>query len=76
MLTSYTETLLGFGGTVIIALIGWAIRLESRLSVQTALHTALIDLINSRHDEVDRRLTRIENALNGAMKKYNSDADK
>lgn len=52
----------------VIAIIGWAIRLESRVSVQDQKHLALKELIESRFDETSDRLDRIERVLNGALR--------
>ncbi len=50
----------------------WAIRLEGRVNMETQRVDDLKELINARFDGVSDRLLRIENALNGSIRKYNS----
>jgi hypothetical protein len=62
------ETLIGILGTGFLGMIGWVIQLGSRVSVAETRHEDLLELINTRFDEVSRRLDRIERAMNGALK--------
>lgn len=49
--------------TVVMAVIGWAFNINSRLSVVEAKHQALMELIESKFDDLGRRLERIEHKL-------------
>ena len=63
------EFLLGLTMTVVMAVIGWAFNIHSRLSVVETRHQALLDLIGSKFDDLGRRLERIEHKLwNGGSK--------
>jgi hypothetical protein len=63
-------------GTLLAALAGWGVRLESRISVQKALHESYVEsqedekesikeLINVQFIAVHQRLDRIERSMNG-----------
>lgn len=54
------EYLIGFLGTALLGVIGWAFQLSSRVSVLEQQHVDLKELINTRFDSVDIRLERIE----------------
>ena len=62
------EYIVGIIGTGTLSTIGWAIRLASRVSVVDQKHIDLMLLIDSKFGEVNRRLGRIEEAMNGAFK--------
>lgn len=59
-----------FLGTVLIAVIGWAIRLESKVNVQDQKFDDLKELIEAKFDMIAQRLGRIETAMNGAFKSH------
>lgn len=62
------ETVLGILGTAFIGVIGWTVQLGSRVSVLESRHVDLMTLINTQFREVNRRLDRIERAMNGHLK--------
>jgi len=66
------EAIISVVGAAFIGCFGWLFINHSNLSARVAVldqkDTDLNTLINSRFDEVDRRLGRIENAMNGALK--------
>jgi hypothetical protein len=62
------EAIVGVLGTAFIGTLGWAVQLSSRVSQIETRHEDLLTLINSRFDEVSRRLDRIERAMNGTLK--------
>ena len=51
-----------------IGVVVWGVRQEGRINVQEERLAALRDLINSRFDDADGRLERIERALNGRLR--------
>lgn len=66
-----------FAGILSIALFGvaqailgmtWGLRLEGKVNVIDQKYLDLKELINSRFDETDRRLERIEKAFNGSLR--------
>ena len=61
------STILTFFGTLSVGVVVWAFRLESRVNVLDQKHIDLRELINTRFDNSDKRLERIEKALNGAI---------
>jgi len=63
------ETLIhvGLSGCV-VAIVGWLLTVEPRLRVQTTEYSALKELILSKLDDTNRRLERIEKALNGYIR--------
>ena len=63
------EYLTGLLGTALLGVIGWAFQLNSRVSVLEQQHVDLKELITEKFDAVTDRLERIEDALNGALKR-------
>lgn len=62
-------TLMGIFGTTFLAVFAWTIQLGNRVSVIEAEKTDLEKLINAQFDEVNRRLDRIERAMNGSIRR-------
>ena len=56
-------------GTTLLGVIIWALRLEGRVNEQDIKHASLKELIETKFDNMDDRLERIERALNGALKR-------
>jgi len=63
------EALLGILGTTFLAVIGWTIQLGTRVSVTESKYEDLLVLIDSKFEDLDKRLERIERAMNGYLKK-------
>lgn len=60
------EAIVGVLGVGLLGVIGWAIQLGNRVSVVESQRNDLLVLINSKFEEVYRRLDRIErHVLNG-----------
>jgi len=59
---------MGFLGTALLGVMGWAFQLHSRVGVLEQQHLDLKDLINYRFDNTDSRLDRIERSMNGSLK--------
>ncbi len=66
------------GGGTILTVVAWAFRLEGRVNTAEKLneqqevlrdgkHADLKELINTKFDAQDKRLERIERALNGGL---------
>lgn len=62
------ETIVGLLSATGLGVIGWAIHLGSRVAVLEANEQSLKELIETRFDDVERRLERIELSLNGHLK--------
>lgn len=56
-------------GTLLLAALGWTFQLNSRVSVLEQQHIDLKELINTRFDNSDSRLDRIERGMNGKLPK-------
>lgn len=54
--------------TISIAVLGWAFHTTSSISVLNQKDADITTLINSKFDEVNRRLERMEKAMNGMLK--------
>lgn len=65
------ETLIGLAGTIFFGVFGWTIQKTIKQQADIVeLQTQRDDLrvlINTRFDEVNRRLSRIEVAMNGVL---------
>lgn len=72
------NTLIGVLGAALLAVIGWAFNLQSRVSIYSQRHDDLLRLIDTKFDAMsemvdtkfdssNQRLERIERALNGAL---------
>lgn len=62
------EAVIGILGSAFLGTAGWAIHLGSRVSVIESQRADLITLINTKFDEVSRRLSRIEQGMNGHLR--------
>ena len=66
------EAIISVVGMAFVGCFGWLFvnnsMLSSRVAVLDQKDVDLNILINSRFDEVERRLARIETAMNGALK--------
>lgn len=58
------EAVVGILGTAVLGIFGWAFQLSNRVSVIETEYEGLQALINSKFDEVNRRLARIEHGMN------------
>ena len=58
------ETLVGIFGAAFIGAIGWAVQISSRVSTIETKHPDLVELLETRFDDIDRRLERIERIIN------------
>ena len=63
-------TIIGILATTTIAAVGWSIAIASDVKVLDQRHKDIIELINSRFGEMDRRLSRIETVCNGYLPKH------
>jgi hypothetical protein len=61
------ETILGVAGTAFLGVLGWAVNLSNRVTIIETQQMDLRTLIESKFEEVNRRLERIENAMNGKL---------
>lgn len=57
------EAVVSFLGVATLAIFGWAFQLSNRVSVVETENEGLKELINTKFDEVNRRLDRIEDKL-------------
>lgn len=64
MLDSITTLL----GGAVLGVFAWAFHLGNRVSVLETQRDSIRELIETRFDEVERRLVRIERAMNGHLK--------
>jgi hypothetical protein len=64
---SMWETILGVAGTAFLGVLGWAVNLSNRVTIIETQQMDLRTLIESKFEEVNRRLERIENAMNGKL---------
>ena len=55
--------------SVLLAAIVAAVRLEGRVNTEAQKQVDLKELINTKLESIDRRLGRIEQAMNGALRK-------
>ena len=71
-------TVLSLLGAAFLGVIGWAFRLQTQVTIHAQKHDDLTTLLDAKFDAVttlvdakfeasDRRLERIERALNGAL---------
>ena len=69
ILTPLFQVLVGIFGSATIGIFGWVFQrsftLGNRVTILEARQESLPTLINSKFDEVNRRLARIEDAMNG-----------
>lgn len=63
---SLISALLGSG--ILVSIFGFAFNLEKRMSKTETRQEGLHELLESQFAEINRRLGRIENCLNGALK--------
>lgn len=68
MVETLVAPIIGVLGTALLAVVGWSFSLGTRVSVIESKHEDLLTLINTRFNEVDRRLGRIEKVMNGHMR--------
>lgn len=61
------EGIVGILGTAFLAVVGWALHLSTRVSVLETQSEGLKELLEVKFDEVNRRLGRIERAMNGHL---------
>lgn len=61
-------TIVGVIGAGLLGVIGWAFNINSSVEVLKTKHDGLITLIDTRFEEINRRLDRIERALNGRVR--------
>ena len=61
------ETITGVIATMSFAVLGWAVSLTNRVSVLESRDKDFVTLIESKFTEVNRRLDRIEKAMNGKL---------
>jgi len=68
------ETIVGILGAAFIGIVGWVIKLGSRVSVTEVYQGGLKEVIEARFDNVDnqfenvdQRLSRIERSMNGHL---------
>lgn len=62
------QEILGIAGSGgFLAVVGWAAKLSNRVTALEAHREDLTTLINTRFDDVDRRLARIERVMNGKL---------
>ena len=57
------EAIVSFLSMAVLAVIGWAFQISNRVSVIEVENDGLRELINTKFDEVNRRLGRIEDKL-------------
>lgn len=62
------EIFTGLIGAATLGIFAWAFSLNSKVAVLIQRDEDYKDLVNTRFDSVDHRLSRIESALNGAIK--------
>lgn len=60
--------IVGVLGAGLLGVIGWAFNINSSVEVLKTKHDGLITLIDTRFEEMNRRLDRIERALNGRVR--------
>jgi hypothetical protein len=61
------EAIIGLLGTALLGTLGWAVQLSSEVKIVKTEQEGLKELIEAKFDEVNRRLDRIERAMNGAL---------
>lgn len=62
------DTLIGIIGSACLVIIGWAFKINSQVAVLEQRDEDIKELLESRFDDVDSRLERIERAMNGALR--------
>lgn len=62
------EIIIGILSTGLFASIGFAFQMNAKVNVLESKQEDLLLLINSKFDEVNRRLDRIEKSFNGYLK--------
>lgn len=67
MVSSLITIAIFLAGQVVVGIV-WGVRLEGKVNLQEQRTTDLKELINSRFDNTDDRLKRIERSLNGALR--------
>ena len=65
------ETMMSVMGTAVLGVFGWALHLNTRVSVLESQRESLKELIEARFDAVENRLDRIERAMNGHLGEHN-----
>jgi len=61
------EGIVGVLGTGLLAVVGWAFNLQSRVAVMEANYASLEKLLEAKLDPINQRLERIERYLNGHL---------
>ena len=61
------EAVVTFLGTAFLGALGWIFHLGTRVAIIETQYEGLQELINTRFDEVNRRLERIEHSMNGHL---------
>lgn len=69
------DTIVSILGLAFLGVFGWVIDLGNRVSIVETKHDGLILLINTRFNEMSRRLGRIEKSLNGHLRAIDSDSE-
>lgn len=59
----WTPIIGGVGGTALLAIIGWIFHLGNRVTVLEVQMTGFETLLNSKLEEINRRLSNIESKL-------------
>ncbi len=57
--------LLSAVSTLVVAILGWAVRTEQRMSVLETRLPDLREILDTRLEAIEARLARIERSLNG-----------
>lgn len=64
----FGTVILGGLVTTVMAAFGWVNNIQSRVNVLEQQHDDLKELINTRFDDISRRLDRVERSLNGHLR--------
>jgi len=62
------EAIVGVLGMAFLGVFGWTVQLGNRVSVIETQQASLKELIETKFEEVNRRLDRIERGMNGYRK--------
>lgn len=60
-------------GLTVLGGFGWIIQLGNRVTIVETKQDGIAELINTRFDEVNRRLARIEAAMNGHLSTFHEE---